>query len=234
MSSARAATERFLTNGPLRAQQVHSRPGWCRVGLLASTALLLGGDLVELYVSVGPQARLDLFEVAGTVAYDGRGRAAGWRVQVELAEGAVLRMSGEPFVVTDGADVVRSMSLDLSDTARALLRDTLVLGRTGEQGGRLHSHTTVRAGGLPVCVEDHDLEPASRNLPGLLGGRRVLDSITSFGDPTLLPSGTGATTFRLHGEAGALCRYVGYELAASPLHQEWDRLSSALAERVLL
>ena len=31
-----------LSNGVLRAQQVHSRPGWCRVGLVATTALLLG------------------------------------------------------------------------------------------------------------------------------------------------------------------------------------------------
>ena len=46
-------------------------------GWSATTALLLGGDAVELVVEVGPGAVLDLFDVAGTVAYHGRGRSGG-------------------------------------------------------------------------------------------------------------------------------------------------------------
>lgn len=220
-----------LANGLLRAQQVHSRPGWCRVGLLAGTALLLGGDAVDLQVSVGPGACLDLFEVAGTVAYDGRGRSASWRVCVELADGATLRLSGEPFVVAGGADVRRSLVVDLAGSARALLRDTVVLGRSGEHGGRLRSRTEVVLDGRPVCIEDQHLDPDTRSLPGMLGDCRIVDTITSVGDPTLEPVCSGATAFRLTGRRGVLCRHLGHELAASPLHAEWDRLTAALVKR---
>ena len=83
-----------------------------RIGLLATTALLLGGDEVEIEVSVGEGMRLDLFDIAGTVAYHGRGRPAAWHVRIELADGAELRYRGEPFVVADGADVHRTLRVD--------------------------------------------------------------------------------------------------------------------------
>jgi urease accessory protein len=73
-----------LRHGQLRAQRVGDRDGWLRIGLLATTALLLGGDEVELNVAVGAGTRLDLFDIAGTVAYHGRGRAAAWHVRIEL------------------------------------------------------------------------------------------------------------------------------------------------------
>ena len=44
-----------------------------RSALLATTATLLGGDTLRLAVEVGPGLRLDLRDVAGTVAYHGRG-----------------------------------------------------------------------------------------------------------------------------------------------------------------
>ena len=87
-----------LVDGLLRAQLIRADADGCRIGLLATTALLLGGDQVDLDVSVGPGASLDLFDVAGTVAYHGRGRPAGWRVSFTLAESAVLRYAGEPFI----------------------------------------------------------------------------------------------------------------------------------------
>ena len=69
-----------MRDGLLRAQRLHGPagpvPGSALVG---QTALLLGGDAVELDVRVGPGARLELCDVAGTVAYDGRGRSARWR-----------------------------------------------------------------------------------------------------------------------------------------------------------
>ena len=206
-----------LRHGLLRPQVVASGPDRCRIGLLATTALLLGGDVVELDVRVGPDARLDLFDVAGTVAYHGRGQASGWHVRVVLAEGATLTYAGEPFVVGDGADVTRTLRVDLVAGASALVRDTVVLGRTGQRGGRLRSLATVRRDGRPILLEDQRLDPDRlRDAPGLLGPNRVLDTVVWLG--TAPPGSTAATTYALVDGAGTLARWLGTSLADSPLH----------------
>ncbi|GAB2569854.1 urease accessory protein UreD [Microlunatus antarcticus] len=197
---------------------VGSAPDRCRIGLLATTALLLGGDVVELEVRVGPGARLDLFDVAGTVAYHGRGEASAWHVRLELAAGAALTYACEPFVVGDGADVTRTLDVDLAPDASAVVRDTVVLGRTGQRGGRLRSVTAVRVGGRPVLLEDQRLDPDGlRDAPGMLGAHRVLDTVAWLGPAR--PEPTAATTYALVGGAGTLSRWLGSSLADSPLHR---------------
>lgn len=209
-----------LVNGLLRPQLIAADADRCRIGLLATTALLLGGDEVALDVTVGPGATLDLFDVAGTVAYHGRGRPASWRLTLALAASATLRYAGEPFVVADGADVTRSTQIDVAATATARLRETLVLGRAGEEGGRLRSHTAVRVGGRDVWREDQLLDAdAGRTWPGLLGDRRVLDSMIVLGPDPGPAAAPPAVRFALLDGAGSVTRYLGRELAASPLHR---------------
>jgi urease accessory protein len=216
--------------GLLRAQPVSAPPDRCRVGLLATTALLLGGDEVDLSVEVGPGATLELFDVAGTVAYHGRGTPSGWQVRVVVHEGARLRWSGEPFVVSHGADVLRTLELDLADDARALLRETLVLGRTGEPGGRLRNQTVVRRAGQEVLVEDQRLHVGERQLPGLLGPHRVIDTVLAFGVP--IPEQVlNASRFQLVETGSTLVRHLGAELAPSPLHSVWADLQLGVSPR---
>lgn len=202
--------------GLLRAQQVHGPPGVCRVALVATTALLLGGDAVTVEVEVGPGARLELSEVAGTVAYHGRGAPASWRMEIWLAAGAELVVRGEPLVMADGAEVTRAIDLHLAAGASALVRDTVVFGRQGEMGGRLSSHTAVRREGRDVLVEDTDLAPGLRRLPGLLGGYRVIDSLLAVGaEPGPVPP--TATRLTLNEPGSSLTRFLGRSLADSPL-----------------
>jgi len=185
---------------------------------VATTALLLGGDAVEVSVELGHGARLELGEVAGTVAYAGRGASATWRLRILLAADAQLVLRGEPFVVADGAKVTRSLDLDLAPGASAVLRDTLILGRSGEIGGALRNSTTVRRDGREVLVEDQDLDPTRRGRPGVLGGVRVVDTLLGFGiepGPALL----GADRFVLAEPGSTLTRFLGTSLAASPLTQ---------------
>jgi urease accessory protein len=215
-----------LRTGLLRPQLLHGPPDRCRVGLLAGSALLLGGDAVELEVEVGAGVTLDLVDIAGTVAYDGRGAAASWRVEIRVADGGRLRWSGEPLVVSDGADVTRSLVLDVADGGQALVRETLVLGRSGQIGGVLRSRTEVALGGRPVLVEDTVLDPAQhRRLPGMLGELRVLDSILAVASPLdappVAPDGSQATRFALAEPGCFLGRALLGELASSPVHPWW-------------
>jgi urease accessory protein len=205
-----------LTGGLLRPLRVADGPDGPRVGLLATTALLLGGDEVEVVVEVGPGAALDLFDVAGTVAYHGRGRPATWRTTITVADDACLTYAGQPFVVSDGADVTRTLDLALGGSARLQLRETLVLGRDGQTGGRVRSRTGLRVGGVEVWREDADLDPAEiRDFPGLLAGRRVVDTLLTVGQPA--PTAPPAVAYALLGGRGTVTRYLGAELADSPL-----------------
>lgn len=210
-----------LVTSLLRPQLLVADGERCRVALLATSALLLGGDTVELEVRVGAGATLDLLDVAGTVAYAGRGAPAGWHVRFSLGPGARLRYAGEPFVVADGADVSRTLQLDLDEDAEALVRDTVVLGRSGEAGGRLRSRTAVHRAGRPVLLEEQDLDAGrDRTAPGLLGAHRVLDTVLQVGGGA--PLVADATTYALVDGAGSVLRWLGSSLARSPLHRAWS------------
>jgi urease accessory protein len=213
-----------MTAGLLRPQLVHSPPDRCRIGLLATTALLLGGDEVELEVELGCGATVELFDVAGTVAYHGRGKSAAWRVRLRLGPGARLRWSGEPLVVSDGADVLRTLDVHLAADAALLLRETLVLGRAGEGGGVLRTRTAVTRAGHALLLEEQLLDRAGhRAFPGMLGHHRLLDSIMTVGLPGTTGYGT-ASQFTLVDAGSTLTRYLGSDLASSPLHRAWREL----------
>jgi urease accessory protein len=203
------------TGGLLRAQRVHGPTGVCRVGLVATTALLLGGDHLDLEVHVGPGARLELSDVAGTVAYAGRGRAATWTTHLELAEDAQLVYAGQPFVVGEGAAVTRSLTLSAASGASALIRETLVLGRHAEVGGWARERLWFRRAGADVLTEDQVLDPATRRRAGLLGQHRVIDSLLAVdAEPGPLP---GAVRYELLERDSSLTRFLGQSLAESPL-----------------
>ncbi|MFJ3145429.1 urease accessory protein UreD [Streptomyces halstedii] len=155
------------------------------VALVGTTAGLLAGDDLRIRITVGPGARLHVVEPAGLVAYDHRGGTSAWRAGVEVAEGGELTWESRPFVVSSGATVSRAMDVTLAPGARMLWRDTLVLGRSGERGGRVRATTRAVHDGRELLVEDLDLtDPDVRELPGILGPHRVIGAVTALGaDP---------------------------------------------------
>ncbi|MDV2475452.1 urease accessory protein UreD [Rhodococcus zopfii] len=187
-----------------------------RVALVAAGALLLGGDDVVIDLEVGAGAWLEIVETAGTVAYDAAGRASSWTVRARLGAGATLVWDGLPFVVADGADVTRRTELMLERGARVVLRETLVLGRSGERGGAARSYTVAMLEERPLLVEDLDLSPRVRALPGVVGSHRVMDSVLALGwRPEATPGvRDGAYRFELDGP-GTLVRWLGGELHRS-------------------
>ena len=124
---------------------------------------------------------------------------------VEVEAGGSLVWHGEPFVVAEGADVLRCTTVDAATDARVVIRETLVLGRSGERPGLLVARTDVRRGGIPVLVEELDAALG-------LGPHRVLDQVLHLGgecpsdeDTLTLDSGD-----RLH-------RWLGHSLHSSPV-----------------
>ncbi|MEL7975572.1 urease accessory protein UreD [Isoptericola sp. F-RaC21] len=197
------------------------------VALVATGAVLLGGDHVTVRVRVADGCALTLTDVGGTVAYDGDGAPCRWDVEVRLGAGARLTWWGLPFVVSTGADVTRSTDAVLGAGARLVLRETVVLGRDGEAGGRVLLRSTAVDDDGPLLVEEV-AAAGDRPVPGVLGGLRVIDTVTrlhgSGGDETApaaepgAPRADGAVTLRLE-RGGELTRWLGTSAHLSPLHR---------------
>ncbi len=209
-----------ISQGLLHARRLRSAPGVIRIALVASQALLLGGDEVAVDVSVAGRVRVELIETAGTVAYNMRGGSASWDAAVRLSGGARLTWLAEPFVVATGAVVSRSTTIELSEDSSAALRESLVFGRTGEGGGTLRTHATMSIGGRPTYAEDLLLGPEERAGWAVLAGHRCLDSITTVG--TRLPEAPDILQLE---ESGSLARWVGDHQHQSPLAELWKSLS---------
>jgi urease accessory protein len=213
------------SDGLIAARLVDRGPASATVALVAQGAVLLGGDHVVLSVDIADGISLRLVDVGGTVAYDGAGAGSRWDVEVRLGVGARLTWAGLPLVVATGADVVRTTTARLGAGSRLLLRETTVLGRSGESGGRLAMRSAVHDDAGPVLVEELAAD-GSHPVPGILGGHRVLDTVSDlYGAPIdedppphrPLPAGRDLATLHLD-RGGTLVRWLGPATHSSPLH----------------
>ncbi|MER7247508.1 urease accessory protein UreD [Kribbella sp. NPDC000426] len=204
----------LLTTGHLSPRRLHGPPGVVRVALVAAGALLLAGDEVRIEIAVSGPARLEIVETAGTVAYAMRGGSARWDVDIRLTDGASLQWYAEPFVVSAGADVTRTLTARLETTCTAQLRESLVLGRYGEVGGTLRTATRAWLDDDLLLAEDLDLSPETRTGWAILGSARCLDSVTALG--FRLPDTTH--TLQLEGP-GSIARQLLHEQHESDLIQ---------------
>jgi urease accessory protein len=72
--------------------------------------------------------------------------------------------------------------IEAPEGARILHRETLVLGRYGEEGGTVRAHTRVTRSGCPVLDDTIDTaEQVVRSSPAVLGTARVVASLSLFG-----------------------------------------------------
>lgn len=162
------------------------RTGRDRVHLVAVGGGPLGGDRLRLDVDVGPGERLVLATAAATVVQPGRdGGTACFDVDARLGPGAVLDWCPAPTVVTDGADWWARVTLDLADGAFAAVGDQVVLGRAGQQGGRVRTDLAVTVGGRALLTTSTRLDGAHPGLsgPGGSGGARSVGSLLVCGTP---------------------------------------------------
>lgn len=205
-----------LVVGALAPRLVSRDATRAHVALAAAGMILLGGDEVHIDVTVGSGCLLELEDVGGTIAYRADGRRSAWTMTVRVEPGGVLLWRGLPFVVTDGADVERRTTLELGPGAAAVIRETLVLGRHGEDGGRLCSSFDARGAGGPLLIEQLDVDGLVPE-PGVLGAHRVLDAVTALG---FWPSRVPGDLVLEH--PGAVARHYGTETHTSRLDRVWD------------
>jgi len=199
--------EKLAGTEPWRPRILPSVAGTARVALVQSRASLLSGDDVELSLTVGDGAALELVELAATLAHDVRGgRGAAVRIEARVRSGGCLLWIGEPLIVATGARVGRTTTLDLDDTGRAVLGERVVLGRAHERPGALVARTRITRAGVPLLDETLDTEDSETLTSAVVaGGARMIAGLTLAGvrDPDA-PDGA----MQAHGPA-TLWRSVG-------------------------
>jgi urease accessory protein len=208
--------------GALSARVLGTDSRGAHVALVANRALLLAGDHVEVELVVGPGAWLTVTEITGTVAYDAGGVASSWSVSARVGAGASLLWDAPPFVVATGADVARSTVVELAAGAVAGWREAVVLGRTGEAGGRVRTTTRVTLGDVPVLVDEVVLGAPDADLV-TRGTARVVDTTTLVGlraAPVDGPAEDGPTMLQLAGP-GTVARQLTDHVHESALDHLW-------------
>jgi urease accessory protein len=159
----------------LRSQApVMLRPTAAGLYLAASAAGPLGGDRVEVAVTVGPGAALVVRTVAAAVALPGAGGWSAYTWVLSVAAGGRLAVLPEPTVVAAGADHRSHLQAAVADGGELVLREEVLLGRHGEVGGRYRSRTWVDVAGRPLLRSELALDgadPVSTGPASAVGGR---------------------------------------------------------------
>ena len=183
-------------NGRLRLRETTTRPplGLKLSGgdlhLLGTAGGPHGGDDLSTEVVLDPGTTLTVHAVAATVALPGDGTASRQRLRVDVGEGATLHWWSQPLVAAAGCDHIADTIVDLAPGARLVWRDEVVLGRSGEQAGRLASTLRITRDGRPLLVHGLDTGRPGWVGPAVTAGARVVGLLVVVGpDAAGLPDG---------------------------------------------
>ncbi|MFJ8543698.1 urease accessory protein UreD [Streptomyces sp. NPDC093586] len=197
--------------GPLAVRRTRGSGAEARVLLVGAMSGPLGGDHFTVTAEAVRGARLRIGSAAATLALPGQDKAgARYDVRIGVADDAELHWLPEQLISAHGSDLHVTTHVDLAPTARLVLREEQVLGRSGEEPGRLTSRLAVRIAGR--CVLDQELScgpgaPGGWDGPaGLAGHRAVGQAVVvrpSFANapPAARPVGEGAAVMPLAGPA---------------------------------
>jgi urease accessory protein len=182
--AALVAVERGRVTGLRRSARLSprilSRGPVVRAALVPTQAGPLDGDHDRIELHVGANTTLVLVPIAATLALPGASRL---ELEATVAEGGVLMLDEPPLIVAEGADVVRTIRIDLAAGAIARVRDIVVLGRAGEGPGRLDSTLRATLDGRPLLHDALRIEPAAcDDHVALAPGHRVVGTICLLGE----------------------------------------------------
>ncbi|KOU28665.1 urease accessory protein ureD [Streptomyces sp. WM6372] len=214
--------------GPLALRRTRGTAAEAGVMLVGAMSAPLGGDHLTVEASVGPGARLALASAAATLALPGRGGApARYDVRLTLAEDSALRWLPEPLVSVRGSDLRVRTRAELAPTARLLLREEQVLGRSGEAPGLLRSRLTVTRGGSPLLDQELACGPGAPggwDGPAGLAGHRTVGQLLVV-DPAFATSAPAAGVL---GEFAAVTPLAGPAVLVTVLAPDALRLREVL------
>ncbi|SOD88594.1 urease accessory protein UreD [Streptomyces sp. Ag109_G2-15] len=214
--------------GPLALRRTRAGGDEARVMVVGAMSGPLGGDRFSLDARVEEGARLHVGSAAATIALPGQAKGeAHYDVRLDVADGGELRWLPEQLISAGGSDLNVTTRAELAAGARLVLREEQVLGRVGEEPGRLTSRLTVRVAGRTVLDQELSCGPGA---PGGWDGPAVLAGHRSVGQLVVVrPEFTKQpVAARMLGECAALVPLAGPAVLVSAVAPD------ALALRRLL
>jgi len=207
--------------GVTRRTRVHEsgslRVRFPRKGSPALEAMLVntaggmaGGDRFELSISVGEQAQIVVTTTAAEKVYRTLGPDTTVDVKIDVAANATLSWLPQETILFDRARLVRRIEVDLDRTARVILAEALVFGRSGMgevvEKGCLFDQWRIRRAGKLIHAEGIRLDGAISNK---LSFRPIANGSLAIATVLLVPGDDAvvaaihAVAHRLRGEVGA-------------------------------
>ncbi|WUC38433.1 urease accessory protein UreD [Streptomyces sp. NBC_00557] len=169
------------SDGPLALRRVRSGGAEARVMVVGAMSGPLGGDRFSLTARVAQGARLHVGSAAATLALPGQAKGeARYDVRLDVADGAELHWLPEQLISARGSDLRIATRAELAPGARLVLREEQVLGRAGEEPGRLGSRLTVRIAGRTVLDQELACGPGALggwDGPAVLAGHRAVGQL---------------------------------------------------------
>ncbi|MGW2211633.1 urease accessory protein UreD [Streptomyces sp. NPDC001781] len=196
-------------DGPLAPRRTRAHGTEARVLLVGAMSGPLGGDRFSVEARVGERARLHLGSAAATLALPGQAKGeARYEVRLDVAAGGELHWLPEQLISARGSDLHVTTRADVAPGGRLLLREEQVLGRAGEEPGRLTSRITVRFAGATLLGQELACGPGA---PGGWDGPAVLGGQRAVGQLVLVASELSAhpAEARMLGEGTALMPLAG-------------------------
>ncbi|MET7683106.1 urease accessory protein UreD [Streptomyces sp. NPDC005423] len=216
--------------GPLAPRRTRGSGSQARVVLVGAMSGPLGGDRFAVEAEVGTGARLRVGSAAATIALPGQTKGESrYDVRLTVADGGELHWLPEQLISARGSDLYVTTRVELARGARFVLREEQVLGRAGEEPGRLTSRLTVRVAGRPVL--DQELAcgpgaPAGWDGAAVLGGHRAVGQLVVV-RPEFVRDPVAA---RMLGEGAALMPLAGPAVLVSAVAADGLRLRRVLDE----
>jgi urease accessory protein len=165
------------------------RSGALELLLVGSAASLLEGDDLSICLSVSGDVPVVVRSVAAQVAHPcPNGGATRQRIRVTASKSARVLWDVEPLIIAGDANHSSEFLVDLDESSRVIVQDTVVLGRTGEApfSSVFQTQTTVRRAATTVFEDGLDTSLRGAHGPAGLNGNRVLSNVVAIGwDPPL-------------------------------------------------
>ncbi|GAB7029424.1 urease accessory protein UreD [Streptomyces sp. NPDC021749] len=167
-------------DGPFALRRLRAHGGPARVCVVGAMSAPLGGDRLAIDVTAEAGSALHVTAAAATVALPGRtGEPAHYDVRLTVGEGARLDWLPEPLISAAGSDLRMATTVELAATARLVLREEQVLGRSGEPTGALRSRLTVRRAGRTLLDQEtaYGADTPGWDSSAVLGGHRAVGQL---------------------------------------------------------
>lgn len=227
--------------GPLGVQRPFfpELDGTCHTYLLHPPGGVVGGDILEVDVSLQPGSRTLITTPASAKFYRSGGAFATQRIALHAAADTSLEWLPQETLVFSGARVESSTRIDLRGDARFIGWDIVCLGRPASaerfSAGRVRQRIELWRDGIPLYIEraDYDANAPVMNAAWGLAGQSVTGTMISTGGDTQTLDAVRAACAPLAG-GGAfaatllrdvlVCRYLGPHThdARRCLHRAWE------------